>query len=81
MNHTAVLPAIAPVPPLLRKRSPDGASPDCGCGHLITAYYSLVYTEKDKRLSRPGWLTYSGRSDVRTDGQTDILRMHSSGCA
>jgi len=25
---------------LPRKRSPDGASPDWGCGHLIAAYYS-----------------------------------------
>ena len=47
--------------PLLRKRSPDGASPDWGCGHLIAAYNSLIYPRKDERLSRPGWLTYSGR--------------------
>jgi len=31
--------------PLLRKCSPDGACPDWGCGHQITAYYSFVFTE------------------------------------
>jgi len=52
---------ITPCLPLPRKRSPDGASPDWGCGHLIAAYYSFIY-RKDERLSKPGWLTYSGRS-------------------
>ena len=47
-----------PYLPLPRKHSPDGASPYWGCGHLIAAYYSCIYPE---RLSRPGWLTYSGR--------------------
>jgi len=43
-------------------RSPDGASPDWGCAHLIAAYYLLIYLpRKDERLSWPGWLTYSGR--------------------
>jgi len=37
--------------PLPRKCSPDGASPDWGCGHLITAYYSFVYPERMK-----GWV-------------------------
>ena len=52
---------ITPYLPPPRKHSPDGASPDWGCGHLIAAYYSFVYTRKDERLSRHGWLTYSGR--------------------
>ena len=30
------------------KRSPDGASPDWGCGHLIAAYYSVIYPERMK---------------------------------
>ena len=30
--------------PLPRKRSPDGASP--GCGDLIAAYFSFIYTPK-----------------------------------
>ena len=34
-----------------RKHSPDGASPDLGCGHLIAAYYSFIYPKKDERLS------------------------------
>jgi len=44
--------------PLACKCSPDGASPNFGCAHLIAAYYSFIYPE---RLSRPGWLTYCGR--------------------
>jgi len=41
--------------PIPRKRSPDGATIDCGGRHLIAAY------RKDERLSWPGWLSYSGR--------------------
>ena len=52
---------VTPYLPLPRKHSPDAASPDWGCGHLIAAYYSVIYPQKDERLSRPGWLTYSGR--------------------
>ena len=47
--------------PLPRKHSPDGASPDWGCEHLIAAYSPFIYPRKDERLSRPGWLTYRGR--------------------
>ena len=46
--------------PLPRKHSPDGTSPD----RLRTSNCSLllIYLPlKDERLSRPGWLTYSGR--------------------
>jgi len=32
--------------PLPRKRSPDGASPDWGFGHLIAAYYSSISPER-----------------------------------
>jgi len=39
---------ITPYLPLLRKYSPDGASPDRGCGHLIAAYYSFIYPERMK---------------------------------
>ena len=37
---------ITPYLPLPRKHSPDGASPDRGCGHLIAAYYSFIYPER-----------------------------------
>jgi len=60
MDHTAYL-QLHQCLPLPRKRSPDGASPDWGCAHLIAAYSSFIYPRKDDRLSRPGWLTYSGR--------------------
>jgi len=39
---------ITPYLPLPRKRSPDGASPDWGCRHLIAAYYSFIYPERMK---------------------------------
>jgi len=38
--------------PLPRKHSPEGASPDWGCGHLIAAYYSFIYPERTK-----GWVS------------------------
>ena len=37
-----------PCLPLPRKRSPDGATTDCGCTHLIAAYYSFIDPEKMK---------------------------------
>jgi len=52
---------ITPYLSLPRKHSPDGVFPHWGCGQLIAAYYSFYLPRKDERLSRPGWLTYSGR--------------------
>ena len=45
---------ITPRLPLPCKRSPDGASSNCS---ILLIYLS----RKDERLSRPGWLTYSGQ--------------------
>ena len=43
MDHT-VLPANYTVPlPFLRKRSPDGASTECGGEHLIAVHLSLIH--------------------------------------
>ena len=39
---------ITPYLPLPRKQSPDVASPDRGCGHLIAAYYSFIYHKRMK---------------------------------
>ena len=36
------------------------ALPVNGSTHLIPAYYSIYRPRKDKRLSWPSWLTYSG---------------------
>jgi len=49
--------------PLPRKRSPDGASPDPRLRLRISnCSLLLIYPpRKNERLSRPGWLTYSGR--------------------
>jgi len=30
------------------KCSPDGDSPDWGCGHLVAAYYSFIYPKRMK---------------------------------
>jgi len=52
---------ITPCLPLPRKRSPDGASPDWGCRHLIAAYYSFIYPEKMKGwVGLVGWPTTDG---------------------
>jgi len=41
MDHT-VLPANTPCLPVLCKRSSDGATPNWGRKHPITAYYSSI---------------------------------------
>jgi len=55
MDHT-VIPAYTPCLSFLRKRSPDGATPNWGSSLLLT-----YRPRKDERLSWPEWLTYSGR--------------------
>ena len=42
MDHTAFNLQRTPCQPLPRKRSPDGASTECGGGHLIAAHYSFI---------------------------------------
>ena len=60
MDHTAFNLQRTPYLPLPCKRSPDGASIECGGEHLIRPL--LIYRPRaDERLSWPGWLTYSGR--------------------
>ena len=61
MDHTAFNLQRTQCLPLPRKRSPDGASTECGGEHLIAAHYSFIDPERTQRLSWPGWLTYSGR--------------------
>ena len=52
---------ITPYLPLPRKHSPDGASTDWGCGHLIAAYYSFIYPERMKGwVGLVGWPTADG---------------------
>ena len=52
---------ITPYLPLPRKHSPDGASPDWGCVHLIAAYYSFIYPERMKGwVGLVGWPTADG---------------------
>jgi len=41
MDHT-VLSANTPCLPFLRKRSPDGATPNSGRRHPVAAYYSSI---------------------------------------
>ena len=53
---------ITPYLPLSRKHSPNGASPDWGCGHLIAAYYSLSTPKgwKAESVWLVGWPTADG---------------------
>ena len=53
MDHT-VLPATNTMSALPRKRSPDGATTDWGCGHLIASYCSFIDPERMKGWV--GWL-------------------------
>ena len=47
--------------PLPHKHSPDGASPDWGCGHLIAACFSFIYPKRMKsRVGLVGWPTADG---------------------
>ena len=51
MDHTAFNLQRKPCPPLPRKRSPDGASTECGGEHLVAAHYSFVNPDRMK-----GWV-------------------------
>jgi len=65
MDHTG-LPAITPMNAF--KLSPDGASPDWGCGRLIAAYYSFIYPERMKGwVGLAGWATADGLPTLSRD--------------
>jgi len=48
MYHTVFKLHRTPCLPLPRKCSPDGASTECGGGHLIAAHYSFINPERMK---------------------------------
>jgi len=48
MDHTAFNLQRTPCLRLRRKRSPDGASSECGGKHLSAAHYSFIDPEKMK---------------------------------
>jgi len=48
MDHTASNLQRTPCQPLHHKLSPDGASTECGGGHLIAADYSFIDPEMMK---------------------------------
>jgi len=48
MDHTAFNLQRTPCLPLPCKRSPDGASNECGDEHLIAAHYSFIDSERMK---------------------------------
>jgi len=48
VKHTQFCLQTTPCLPLPRKRSPDGASTDCGHGRLIAANYSFIDPERMK---------------------------------
>jgi len=55
MDHTAFNLKRTPCQPLPRKRSPDGASIECGGRYLIAAHYSFIDPEGMK-----GWVGLVG---------------------
>jgi len=55
MDHTAFNLQRTPCLRLPRKRSPDGASTECGGKHLIVAHYSFIDPERMK-----GWVGLVG---------------------
>ena len=66
---------ITPYIPLPRKGSPDGASPDWGCGHLIAAYYSFIYPKRMKGwVSLVGWPTADGLPTYVVTRQPQVER-------
>jgi len=48
MDHTAFNLQRTPCQPLPLKRSPDGASTECGGEHLTAAHYSFIDPERMK---------------------------------
>ena len=55
MDHTVFNLQRTPCLPLPRKRSPDGASTECGGEHLIATHYSFIESERMK-----GWVGLVG---------------------
>jgi len=55
MYHTAFNLQRTPCLPLLRNRSPDGVSTECGGKHLIAAHYSFI----DHKMMK-GWVGLVG---------------------
>ena len=55
MDHRDFNLQRTPCLPLPRKRSPDGASTECGGEHLIAAHYSFIDPERIK-----GWVGLVG---------------------
>jgi len=65
MDHTAFNLQRTPCQPLLRKRSLDGASTECGGEHLIAAHYSFIEPERTKDwVGLVGWPIADGVMQV-----------------
>ena len=67
MDHTVFL-QTTPCLLFLRKRSPDGASIECGGEHLTAAHYSFIDPERMK-----GWVDLVGWPIV--DGSQEYVRI------
>ena len=64
--------------PFLRKRSPDGATLNCDIQLQLATYLS---TQKGRKLSWPGWLTYSGRFTHISGHPSDTGRAQDRECS
>ena len=76
--HGGRLPLLSARPAFyLRKRSPDGATPNWSNIHLITAYYSSIYPEGTSRLHSPSsWKGELKHTEVWT--VSSLFNMHCS---
>ena len=75
IDHTAFNLQRTPCQPLSRKRSPDGASTECGGGHLIAAHYSFIDPERMKGwVGLVGWPIADGLATKVVTHQLQIER-------
>jgi len=76
--HVRIIQCYLQITPYLllpHKHSPDSASPDWGCGHLIAAHYSFVYPERMK-----GWVGLLADLQPQVERRTAKVRLSLTGC-
>ena len=64
--------------PLPRKRSPDGTSPVWGCGRLIAANYSFIYSERGRFTHISGHPSATGRAQDRESAPVKLKDQRST---
>ena len=81
MDHTAFNLQRTPCQSLPHKRSPDGASTECGGGHLIAAHYSFIVPERMKGwVGLVGWPIANGPYPQLVTRQLQVERRTAKEC-